>query len=124
MLETALPAAESTEWIEHTAEKLACLLAALPEFQHYLRSEHKARSDPQAAEIRRQISAYGLPYFPFDEIPASLAELQEQLNELPVICEYHRAETALRAAFVEVDEIITQITGLPFAENIRACGST
>lgn len=121
MLNTAI---DPTQTIEQAAEKLACALASLPQFREYLRAERAVHDDPQAAQIDRQISAYGEPYFSFEETPASLTELRNQRASLPVERARHAAEAELRAAFGEVDEIITRVTGLPFAENIRACGST
>ena len=121
MLNTAI---NPTITIEQAAEKLACALASLPQFREYVRAERAVHDDPQAAEIDRQISAYGEPYFSFEETPASLTELREKRRALPVVIELNGAESVLRSAFGEVDKIITSVTGLPFAENIRACGST
>ena len=121
MLYTAI---DPTTTIEQAAEKLACALASLPQFHAYLRAERAVHDDPMAVEIDRQISAYGEPYFSFEETPASLTELREKRGALPVVADLYGAKSALAAAFGEVDEIITSVTGLPFAENIRACGST
>jgi hypothetical protein len=70
------------------------------------------------------MSAYGEPYFSFEETPASLTELREQFAALPVVGERRAAEAELRAAFTQVDVLVSQVSGLPFAGNIRACGST
>ncbi len=124
MIEAPISATESIANIERAAEKLACALASLPQFLEYLRVERAVHDDPQAAEIKRHISAYGELYFSFEEVPASLTELREQFSALPVVCEWRAAEAELRAAFTLVDELVVQAVGLPFAGNIRACGST
>lgn len=124
MIEAVISEKDAVLAIEYAAEKLGCLLANLPQFQQFVRADSAVRVDPQAVEIQRQISAYGEPYFSFEETPASLSELREQISALPVVRQRQAAEAELRAAFTLVDDLVVQASGLPFAGNIRACGST
>jgi cell fate (sporulation/competence/biofilm development) regulator YlbF (YheA/YmcA/DUF963 family) len=56
------------------------------------------------------------------ERETALVRLEIDLEAQPVIKDYHRAETAVCQMFNEVDTIISQVAGVPFAANAKRSG--
>jgi cell fate (sporulation/competence/biofilm development) regulator YlbF (YheA/YmcA/DUF963 family) len=111
----------ATPRVVEAAEVLACLLTETEELQDFVRSARIVQLDREVNEILGLINGY------YDEDIAqstSLLELEERLESLPVMKEYHQAEQSVRGIFTAVDQIISSAAGLAFAENAQpsACG--
>ena len=106
--------------IESCAEKLACLLIETPEFQNFTRLERELNQDPKAGELNEKIYALQMAYLSsMDEEGNTIDSLNAQLEKLPVMLEFRRAERAVRDLFTEVDQIISQSAGMDFSANAR-----
>ena len=104
------------------AERLASLLLASPEYQHFMQLSGQIYADPQASPLLHQLKIIQSPYFRSDDDQAANQILAE-LHALPIMKEYDAAEEQVKVLFGIVNDIIGQAAGLPFAENAVASGS-
>jgi cell fate (sporulation/competence/biofilm development) regulator YmcA (YheA/YmcA/DUF963 family) len=104
--------------VQDAAERLASLLTTTDAFRAYMRLARAVRVDEGVGELMAQIndSVYS------DDEGLYVEELEERLDALPVVRDYHRSAEEVRAVFRAIDAVIGQAAGLPFAENARACG--
>ncbi len=102
------------------AEKLACQLIDVPEFQAFVRLEREVRLDPDASEILAHMNGYGDPCGE----NLSAEGWGERLEDLPVMKSFRGAEAQVRDLLRAVEQIIGEAAGVPFAENAKpqACG--
>ncbi len=98
------------------AETLACLLVDVPEFQNYVRLERAVHLDQDVVTILARLNGYD------EEVTevSAFKVLEEQLEALPVMCEYRQMELAAREVFSAVEEAISRAAGVAFAEHARS----
>ena len=106
--------------IGQTAEQLASLLATTPEYQEFTRLASLIDLDPDvkriSMEIRRSQLVYGAT------LGKSRETLQAELEALPAVQTYHKAEAALKDLFRSVDQVISAGAGVVFAPNAQQSG--
>ncbi len=107
--------------ILEAAGKLACLIIEKKEFQNFLRLGRVIRTDRKVSDLLGSIEKWG---YDSDYRTESVKELEQQLEDLPVMREYRRAEQAARALFRDIDQAISMAAGLDFAvyAHSKACG--
>ena len=124
------------ERVIQAAEALARLLATTPEFQALMSSANAVRHDAQVEILSNRINGLELDYdsgWDADEGQGvqstavqsnAYEELENQLENLPVVRSYRQAETKARWMFSQVDDCISETVGIAFAENAKpaACG--
>ncbi len=107
--------------VMEAAERLACLLVETSELQNFTRLSRAVRIDSKISEILNEMQGFTMAYQPGG---LSTDELDDQLEALPLMREYRRAEGEIRGIFGMVDRLVGEIAGLPFSDNAkpRACG--
>ncbi len=113
-----------------TARQLSQLLLHTPEYEAYRQVRKAVDNDPDiqkvSTEIRRHKKALRGSREEAGEHEAALASLERELEALLVVRGYPSAEAAVRQMFAEVDMIVSQAAGVPFAANAQrggcACG--
>lgn len=105
------------------AEKLACLLTDLPEFQQLVCQARAVRLDEEVASLLNQMNGQGDPTQVQAETP-STESLENQLEGLSIVKQYRSAEEAARQIFGAVEAAISGAAGVAFAEHAKpsACG--
>jgi cell fate (sporulation/competence/biofilm development) regulator YmcA (YheA/YmcA/DUF963 family) len=102
------------------------LLRHTPEYEAFLKTLKAVNDNPDVQRISNQIRIHqnALRWFQGDltEHEASLTSLETELEALPVIQDYRRAESSVSRMFAEVDSIISQAAGVPFAANAGRSG--
>jgi cell fate (sporulation/competence/biofilm development) regulator YlbF (YheA/YmcA/DUF963 family) len=105
---------------DSSAEQLAGLLARAPEYQEFIRLAQLINLDPDvrrlSAEIRKHQTFYA------DSAGKPVEALQAELEALPAVQVYRKAEAAARALFHAVDEVISATAGVEFAPNAVQSG--
>jgi len=108
--------------IDQSVDQLASLLAQAPEYQEFIRLAQLIDLDPDvkciSLEIRNSQMFYG------DVEGKSIEALQDELETLPAVQAYHKAESAVKQLFYSVDQAISAAAGVEFAPNAlhSACG--
>lgn len=119
------------ERVVRAAEALAQLLASTAEFQTFVEAARAVRVDPQVEMLSNRLNGLEMDYDPgWDAAEdaaaqeAAYEDLENQIENLPVVRNYRRAESSARAVFSMVDKCISEAAGVVFAENAKpaACG--
>jgi cell fate (sporulation/competence/biofilm development) regulator YlbF (YheA/YmcA/DUF963 family) len=119
------PGGHLSETAADAAERLGALLSESPTFQQFLRAAGALRMDAEANHLIQQLNEQAYLYDPSATHAAAEAQaLEAQLNALPLVQEYRKAEAAARTLFQMVDAAISTSVGVAFAENAKpsACG--
>lgn len=109
------------------ARALGNLLAQLPEYRAFLEALKAVNNDPTVQKLSNQMRArQSAIQWGRDVVQnaAELERLQAELEAMPVVQAYRRAEEAARVLFLAVDEIISREAGVDFAANAKrsCCG--
>ncbi len=117
---TAQTVFERSSSMDQSADRLADLLAQAPEYQEFVRIAQLINLDPDveriSMEIRKHQMAYANPY------GASIETLQADLEALPAVQAYRKAEAAVKDLFHSVDQAISAQAGVAFAPNAVRSG--
>lgn len=116
---------------KHAARELGELLLHTPEYQAFLAALNAVNNDPTVREISTKMRSHqnALRWSPMNsgEHQIALTRLELELEELLIVQDYRRAEEAVCRLFAEVDTIISEAAGVPFAAYARrsgcSCGS-
>lgn len=111
---------------DQAARELGELLLHTPEYQAFLKALNAANNNPAVQKISAEMRSHqnAMQWSPKDagEHEAALTRLETEIEMLPVIQDYRLAEKAVCRIFAEVDQIISQVAGVPFAANARRSG--
>ena len=118
----AQTAFETNQGIDQAAERLANLLEQAPEYQEFARLASLINLDPDVKRILLEIRNQRMMYRSTSE--KSVETLQSELETLPAMQTYRKAESALKDLFHSVDQVISAAAGVEFAPNAlnSACG--
>ena len=113
---------ETNQGIDQAAEQLANLLEQAPEYQEFARLANLINLDPDVKRILLEIRSQQMMYRSTSE--KSVETLQSELETLPAMQTYRKAESALKDLFHSVDQVISAAAGVEFAPNAlnSACG--
>lgn len=106
--------------IDSSAGQLAALLAQAPEYQEFIRLAQLINLDPDVRRISGEIRNHQTFYA--DSVGKPVEVLQAELEALPAVQVYRKAEAAVRALFHAVDEVISAAAGVEFAPNAVQSG--
>lgn len=108
--------------IDHSADELASLLAQAPEYQEFIRLAQLIHLDPDVKRISIEIRNCQMFYA--DAKDKSVEALHAELETLPAVQAYRKAEDSVKDLFRAVDQVISAVAGVEFAPNAlpRACG--
>lgn len=108
------------------ARALGELLRETPEFMALLKILDAVNNDPAIQQLAAQMRAHrsALQWGQGDgaQHAAELKRLEQELEDLPLIRAYRRAEVEVAQRFRLVNEIISQTAGVDFAANARRSG--
>jgi cell fate (sporulation/competence/biofilm development) regulator YlbF (YheA/YmcA/DUF963 family) len=111
---------------DQAARELGELLLHTPEYQAFLKALNAANINPAvqkiSAEMRSHQDALRWSLKNTGEHEAELARLETEFETLTVIQDYRLTEEAVCRMFAEVDLIISQAAGVPFAANAKRSG--
>jgi len=111
---------------DQAARELGELLLHTPEYQAFLRGLNAVNNDPEVQKISAEIRSHQntLRWSPKDagEHETALTHLEIELEAVQAVQEYRLAEEVVCRLFAEVDAIISQAAGVPFAANARRSG--
>jgi len=111
---------------DQVARELGQLLLHTPEYQAILKALNAVNNNPAvqkiSVEMRNHQNALRWSAENTGEHEATLTRLETELEMIPVVQDYHLAETAVCRMFAEVDAIISQAAGVPFATNAKRGG--
>jgi cell fate (sporulation/competence/biofilm development) regulator YlbF (YheA/YmcA/DUF963 family) len=118
----ASTALEYAQEIDQSADQLASLLAQAPEYQEFIRLAQLIHLDPDVKRISMKIRSRQTFYANAEG--KSVEALQTELESLPAVQAYRKAEAAVKDLFHSVDQVISTAAGVEFAPNAlpRACG--
>lgn len=106
--------------IEQAADRLAALLAQAPEYQEFIRLARLIHLDPDVKRLSIEIRNRQMLYA--DPNGAPVETLQTELETLPAVVAYRKAEMAVRSLFQSVDLMISTDAGVAFAPNAVTSG--
>lgn len=106
--------------IDHAADRLAALLAQAPEYQEFIRLARLIHLDPDVKRLSIQIRNRQTLYA--DPNSAPVETLQTELENLPAVLAYRKAEYAVKDLFHSVDQVISASAGVAFAPNAVKSG--
>ena len=119
------PTAVKTDPLQ-AAQTLGNLLRQTPEYEAFLKALKAVNSDLAiqrlSAQIRDHRSILQWGHDAEGQHAAELARLELEMEDLPAVKEYHRAEKEVVLLFCAVDEIISQEAGVAFAVNAQRSG--
>ena len=108
------------------ARSLGELLSRTPEYNAYIDALKAMNSDlttqKLSAEMRSHQMAVKWGRDPDEQHAAEMTRLELEMDALPVVEAYRRAEREISALFQAVDEIISHELGLAFAANAQRAG--
>jgi cell fate (sporulation/competence/biofilm development) regulator YlbF (YheA/YmcA/DUF963 family) len=111
---------------EQAARELGELLLHTPEYEAFLKTLNLVNNDPEVQRISAEMHTHqnALRWSPKDsgEHNAALVRLETELEALQIVQDYGLAEEAVCRMFAEVDAIISQAAGVPFAINAKRSG--
>jgi cell fate (sporulation/competence/biofilm development) regulator YlbF (YheA/YmcA/DUF963 family) len=111
---------------KNAARELGELLLHTHEYQAFLAALNVVNNDPAVREISTKMRSHqnALRWSPSNsaEHQTALTRLELELEELPTVQNYRRAEEAVCRLFAEVDTIISETAGAPFAAYARRSG--
>ena len=108
--------------IDQSGGELASLLAQAPEYQEFVRLAQLIHLDPDVERISMEIRNRQMAYT--DAKDESVEALRTELETLPAVQAYRKAENSVKDLFRAVDQVISAAAGVEFAPNAqpRACG--
>ncbi len=108
--------------IDQSADRLAALIAQTPEYQEFIRLARLIHLDPDVKRLSIEIRNRQMLYA--DPNRAPIETLQTELETLPAVLAYRKAEAAVKALFHSVDQVISAAAGVAFAPNAvkSSCG--
>ncbi|MBE7470885.1 MAG: YlbF family regulator [Anaerolineales bacterium] len=120
-LKTATNLAES---ITDTTHALVEALDEMPICRAFIQAMDLANHDPEVQRLLRAIYEAQGAGFSARKSGPTLAQLQTELEALPVVVSLRQAERGMREILTAVDDIISQVAGVPFAANAKrsCCG--
>ena len=111
---------------EQAARELGELLLHTPEYELFLKALNAVNNDPEVQKISAEIRSHqnAMRWSPggTGEHDAALTRLETELEAIQAVQEYRLAEEAACQLFAEVDAIISQAAGVPFATNAKRSG--
>ena len=116
------------EDVRTSAQKLGAYLKETPVFQAFLEASRAANEDEQVTDLYKEIqdhqNAIQWGRGNFDDNQQALKKLSTEFESLPLIQTYNRVLEEARIFFIEIDEIISETAGVPFAVNAKksCCG--
>lgn len=116
------------EDIRTSAQKLGAYLKDAPVFQAFQEASRAANENEQVTGMYKEIqdhqNALQWGRGNFDEHQQAIKNLSAEFEKLPLIQAYNQTLQEARTFFVEVDEIISEAAGVPFAVNAKksCCG--
>jgi cell fate (sporulation/competence/biofilm development) regulator YlbF (YheA/YmcA/DUF963 family) len=113
-------APEFSPQIDQSADRLAALLAQTPEYQEFIRLARLIHLDPDVKRLSIEIRNRQMLYANPDSAPVEA--LQTELETLPAVLSYRKAEAAVKDLFRSVDQLISAATGVAFAPNAVKSG--
>lgn len=115
-------ALEYASEIDQSADQLALLLVQAPEYQEFIRLAQLINLDPDVRRISMEIRNRQMFYAGADG--KSIEALQVELENLPAVQAYRKAEAAVKDLFQSVDQVISAAAGVEFAPNAlhNGCG--
>ena len=111
---------EFTPEIDQTANQLASLMVQAPEYQEFIRLARLINLDPDVRRISMEIHNRQMLYA--DANGKSIESLQAELETLPAVQAYRKAEAAVKDLFHSVDQVISAAAGVEFAPNALHSG--
>lgn len=108
------------------AQTLGNLLSQTPEYKAFIEAQTAVSSDPVSytlsVQMRGHQNAIQCGRDLCGEHAAELTRLELEIEDLPVVKEYHRCAEKVSALFQAVDKIVSQESGVDFAINARRGG--
>ena len=116
------PTLEYTAEIDQSAGQLASLLLQAREYQEFIRLAQSIDLEPDVKRIALEIRNSQMFYA--DAEGPSIEALQAEMEALPAVQAYRKAEAAVKSLFQAVDQVISAAAGVEFAPNAlqSACG--
>ncbi len=111
---------ESSDQIDQSADRLAALLAQSPEYQELIRFARLIQLDPDVKRLTLELRKHQMHYG--DPQGASMESLEAELEALPAVQAYRKAEEAVKELFRAVDRLISAGAGVAFAPNAVKSG--
>ncbi len=111
---------EFSRQIDQSADRLAALLTQTPEYQEFIRLAQLIHLDPDVKRLSTAIRNQQMNYA--DSQDATAGSLEEELEALPAVHAYRKAEEAVKVLFRSVDQIISAGIGFDFAPNAVKSG--
>ncbi len=106
--------------IDQTADRLAALIAQTPEYQEFIRLARLIHLDPDVKRLSIEIRNHQMLYADPNGTP--LEALQMELENLPAVLAYRKAEAGVKALFHSVDQVIGTAARVAFAPNAVKSG--
>jgi cell fate (sporulation/competence/biofilm development) regulator YmcA (YheA/YmcA/DUF963 family) len=106
--------------INQSADRLAALLTQTPEYQEFLRFAQLIHLDPDVKRLSLAIRNQQMHYAESQDATAD--SLEEELEVLPAVQAYRKAEEAVKGLLRSVDQIISAGAGVTFAPNAVKSG--
>ncbi len=109
------------------ARALGDLLAQTPEYRAFIAAFQAVNNDPTVRQLASRMRACQTAIEVGRNVGQNIAELERleaELESIPVVQAYRRAEEATRAIFRAVDDIISREAGVDFAAHAKrsCCG--
>lgn len=111
---------ESSADIDQAADQLAVLLAQAPEYREFVRLAGLIHLDPDVRRISIEIRNYQTLGHNTPDGPVEA--LQAELESLPAVQAFRRAQAAAKDLFHSVDQVISAEAGVVFAPNAVKSG--
>lgn len=106
--------------IDQISDQLAMLLTQAPEYQEFIRLAQLINLDPDVKRISTEIRKQQM--YNAEKEGKSEEVLQTELENLPAVQAYRKAENAVKDLFRSVDEVISAAAGVEFAPNALHSG--
>lgn len=108
------------------AQILGYLLRQTPEYETFLKALKVIKADPTIQKLSAEMRAHKIALQwgrdADGQHTIELTRIELEMEDLPAVKEYHRAEKEVSLMFRAVDEIISQEAGMPFAVNAQRSG--
>lgn len=108
------------------AQALGVLLRQMPEYETFLKALKAVNSDRTVqklgAEMRSHQKALQWGLDNDGQHATELSRLEQEMEGLPVVQDYRLAENTVSMIFTQVDSVISQAAGVPFAANAKRSG--
>lgn len=110
--------------ITDTTQALVEALDEMPICRDFIQAMGLASHDPEVQRLLRAIYEAQEARFSARKSGPTLAQLQTELEALPLVVSLRQAERGMRELLTAVDDIISQAAGVPFAANAKrsCCG--